>query len=190
MPKAIVIPLLNPNEPEAQVAALHISEGQRVSKGDLICTLETTKSAADIVAEQDGFVAGLTCSAGDTLRAGEILCYLAEDPTWKPEPVPVISSASSPQGSPAARRRIYASPSRLCAWRRSAAWTWRACRKTAWSPRAWCAPCWSRSRPLSRLFPKSPFDPSAIVIYGGGGHGKALIDLLRLLNVYHIVGVH
>jgi len=28
-----------------------------------------------------------------------------------------------------------------------------------------------------------------ILIYGGGGHGKALIDLLRSLGTYHLAGV-
>jgi sugar O-acyltransferase (sialic acid O-acetyltransferase NeuD family) len=33
------------------------------------------------------------------------------------------------------------------------------------------------------------FDPSAIVVYGGGGHGKSLIDLLQMLEGYRIVGI-
>ena len=37
--------------------------------------------------------------------------------------------------------------------------------------------------------PKSSFDPMAIIVYGGGGHGKSLIDLLRSLGVFHITGV-
>jgi acetyltransferase EpsM len=34
-----------------------------------------------------------------------------------------------------------------------------------------------------------PADPTAIIIYGGGGHGKSLIDLLRALGSYHLAGV-
>jgi sugar O-acyltransferase (sialic acid O-acetyltransferase NeuD family) len=37
--------------------------------------------------------------------------------------------------------------------------------------------------------PQAAFDPTAIIVYGGGGHGKSLIDLLRLLRTYRIVGV-
>ncbi len=37
--------------------------------------------------------------------------------------------------------------------------------------------------------PPSPMDPTAMIVYGGGGHGKSLIDLLRTLGVYRIVGV-
>jgi acetyltransferase EpsM len=35
----------------------------------------------------------------------------------------------------------------------------------------------------------SSFDPSAIIIFGGGGHGKTIIDLVRGLGTYRIVGV-
>ena len=37
--------------------------------------------------------------------------------------------------------------------------------------------------------PPSAFDPTAILVYGGGGHGKALIELLRAQAAYHIVGL-
>jgi acetyltransferase EpsM len=35
----------------------------------------------------------------------------------------------------------------------------------------------------------TPFDPTAIILYGGGGHGKSLIDLIRSLGTYHLVGI-
>jgi sugar O-acyltransferase (sialic acid O-acetyltransferase NeuD family) len=37
--------------------------------------------------------------------------------------------------------------------------------------------------------PAFPFDPTALIIYGGGGHGKSLIDLVRSMGAYRIVGV-
>jgi len=67
---SVTIPLLNPNEPEALLAALHIHEGQHIRAGDLLATLETTKSAAELAAEQEGFVAGLHREQGATVRAG------------------------------------------------------------------------------------------------------------------------
>jgi acetyltransferase EpsM len=33
------------------------------------------------------------------------------------------------------------------------------------------------------------FDPTALLIFGGGGHGKTVIDLVRALGAYRIVGV-
>lgn len=181
MPEAVLIPLLNPNEPEAQLAALHVSEGQRVTKGELLCTLETTKSAADLAAESEGFVAGLRAAVGDTLRAGEVLCYLAPDPDWQP-PAP---AAASPAGPAAPQGLRITQPALRLAQERGLD---------------------LNSLPQDRLLterllramldeassgssPAAPFDSLAIVIYGGGGHAKALIDLLRALNVYRIAGV-
>ena len=56
---AVAIPLLNPNEPVARLAALAVSEGQRVEAGQLLATLETTKAVQEMVAPQSGFVVGL-----------------------------------------------------------------------------------------------------------------------------------
>ncbi len=36
--------------------------------------------------------------------------------------------------------------------------------------------------------PETAFDPAAIIIYGAGGHGKSLLDLLRALGYYRILG--
>ncbi len=36
---------------------------------------------------------------------------------------------------------------------------------------------------------RSAFDPTALLIFGGGGHGKAVIDLVRALGTYQIVGI-
>lgn len=35
----------------------------------------------------------------------------------------------------------------------------------------------------------SNFDPTALVLYGGGGHGKTLIDLVQAAGNYHWVGL-
>jgi len=80
----VLYPLINPNEPEAMLAAIHVSEGQRVTAGDRLLTLETTKSTAEVTAEAGGFVAGIQAAQGQTVNAGEIFCYLAETPDWAP----------------------------------------------------------------------------------------------------------
>jgi len=33
------------------------------------------------------------------------------------------------------------------------------------------------------------FDPTALIIFGGGGHGKTLIDLIRAMGTYRIIGI-
>ncbi len=85
--EAVIIPLINPNEPEALLAAMFVAEGQHVHKDEPLCTLETTKSTAEVTAEREGYVAGLRFTAGQTARAGEVFCYLADRP-GEPPPVP------------------------------------------------------------------------------------------------------
>lgn len=36
---------------------------------------------------------------------------------------------------------------------------------------------------------KNPFPACPILVFGGGGHGKAIIDLLRALQTYDLVGI-
>jgi acetyltransferase EpsM len=39
------------------------------------------------------------------------------------------------------------------------------------------------------LSPEVEYDPRALLIYGGGGHGKSLIDLVRCTGNYDLVGI-
>src|SRR3990172_4336210 len=82
--KAVLIPLLNPNEPEATLVMLYVAESQRVAAGDPVCVIENTKSAAEIVAESEGFIVGLRASPGEILRAGNRLCWVADSADWGP----------------------------------------------------------------------------------------------------------
>lgn len=190
MPTPVLIPLLNPNEPEALLAKLSVVEGQQVEIGDILCTLETTKTTADMQAEVGGFVAGLRLHQGQTVRAGDVLCFLAETPEWRPPPLETPSQGSDvseaiPPGmritKPAlekARRlgiRLDEFPvGRLITESDVQA----IADKNTRSPR------YDQDIPLV-----STFDPTAIVVYGGGGHGKSLIELIRALGSYRIVGV-
>src|SRR5512134_2611701 len=88
---SVTIPLLNPNEPEAQVAAVHVQVGQHVRAGDLLCTLETTKSTAELEADHDGYVVDIRYQQGQSARAGELFCYLAPSVGWQP---PAAAAAS------------------------------------------------------------------------------------------------
>ena len=77
-PKELLYPLLNPNEPEAILTAIHIKNGQQIKSGDLLYTLETTKAAADIESDQAGFVLGIQTEIGSSVSAGELFAYLSD----------------------------------------------------------------------------------------------------------------
>ena len=181
-PLAILIPLLNPNEPEALLAALHVTEGQQVAAGDPLCTLETTKSAADLLAEAGGYVVGLRFQQGQIAPAGALLGYLAETPDWQPPspPAPAEASAALPDGlritqpALALAGQLGLDLTRLPV---GPLVTEQTVRQMAAASGPDLSP------------PASAFDPTAILVYGGGGHGKTLVDLLRTLGAYRIVGI-
>lgn len=185
----ITIPLLNPNEPEALISALHVHLGEHVKAGDLLCTLETTKASADLAAERDGFVAGLRLGQGQTARAGEILCYLADSPEWTP-PTPdtatIVPGPSAPaEGVPDGLR--ITQPALALARQLGVD-------LASFRPGELVTEAQVRAAVEGSAGPDftpldTPFDPTAIVVYGGGGHGKALIELLRVLGAYRLVGV-
>jgi sugar O-acyltransferase (sialic acid O-acetyltransferase NeuD family) len=38
-------------------------------------------------------------------------------------------------------------------------------------------------------FPRGGFGPNSLIIYGGGGHCKTIIDLVRALGTYQLIGI-
>ncbi len=185
MAKAIqvVVPLLNPNEPEARLASLKASEGQAVKAGDVLCTLETTKSTVDVAAERAGFVVGLRAVEGDLLRAGTGLCWLADKASWQPpaEAPAKAATATLPNGL-----RI-TDPALALA--RQAGLDLTMLPAAGLVTEAVVRQALASAAGDSRAAPSGPFDPRAVVIYGGGGHGKSLIDFVRTLGLYDLVGV-
>jgi sugar O-acyltransferase (sialic acid O-acetyltransferase NeuD family) len=190
MPTPVIFPLLNPNEPEALLAALHVQEGQYIKSGDPLCTLETTKSTAEMEAETNGYVIGLRFGMGETVRAGDLLCTLAETPEWRPPDVQILQGKISANA---------AQPSEMPAGLRISQPALTLARQLGIPLETLPAgPLITESLvrslsdrgivPLSGA-PHSDFDPMAIVVYGGGGHGKTMIELLRALDGYSLVGV-
>jgi acetyltransferase EpsM len=186
-PVPIIIPLINPNEPEALLVALHVQAGQWIEAGELICTLETTKSTVELAAENAGYLSALAYAEGDTVKAGEILGYLAGQlEAIIPAREPLISRVIA--DLPAGLRITH--PARELAETHGVN---------------------LGDLPLDRLVtetdirrllehlpvqvtventgPEAEMDQQAIILYGGGGHSKMLIDLLRGGNFYRIVGI-
>lgn len=186
-PRPVLIPLLNPNEPEAVLVGIHVKEGQWVDPGDLLCTLETTKSASDLEAESDGYIIELPWRVGQILHTGQVFCYLADSPQDEP-------AAPSSAGSPDISREEL--PPGLRITQPALALAKDLGINLADLP---AGPLVTESMVLSfkknileypdLLPPVASFDPTAVLIYGGGGHGKSIIDLLRKSAAYHIVGV-
>lgn len=185
-PVEVLVPLINPNEPEAKVATVHVVEGQRVAAGEVLFTLETTKATAEVTAERAGYVVALTAEPGDVLRAGTRLFWLAETPDWEPPQEAVLAKVPPSEASLPENLRITA-PARALA------------EQAGLDPRELpIGPLITEStvRQLIEkgsapgfVVPTGPFDPRALAIYGGGGHGKSLIDLVLALGAYDLAAV-
>ncbi len=174
-------PLLNPNEREAQLVALHVSEGESISADEMICTLETTKSTADVVANRDGYVVGIRARVGDRVVAGEVLCWLADDPKWTP---PAVEEAKSVKTALGSNLRV-TEPAIALAEKLGVDLD--ALPGDTWITEDVVRRYAQRETPLE--IPDLHIDSKSLIVYGGGGHGKALIDLIRSLGTYTIVGI-
>jgi sugar O-acyltransferase (sialic acid O-acetyltransferase NeuD family) len=177
------IPLLNTNEIEASLVFLHVKDGQKVKTEELLCTLETTKSTADVVAEQDGYVVGLRFLQGDTVKAGDILCFLAKTPDWTPpqvESVQMEKTDSIPEGLRITKPALtYARQNKIDLSQLPVGPLVTENQIRAFHNDHSAAPIPSNEK----------FKSSSLVIYGGGGHGKALIELIHSLGNYSIHGI-
>ncbi len=179
-PLEVRIPLINPNEPESMLVELPVRESDRVEKGQVLASFETTKSTFELTAETGGYVLGLRFKAGDTARAGERLCYIA---TSADQPLPVEATAAPPKDvndNESIPTGLRITQPALALARASGIDL--------------------DSLPKGRLVTEKTVkelstpvemrdNPAALLIYGGGGHAKSLIDLIRLAYNYTIQGI-
>ena len=189
--QAVRIPLLNPNEPEAKVVHLAVEEGQYVSKDTVICILETTKSSAEVIAEIDGYIISLQVTENDLAQAGSLLCYLAISEDWKPESTgPDLSGDAEPIEEVDLGTTI---PEGL----RISQPALRIAKDGALDLSQLPIGPMVTTEMVEDLLKKSgnsrvmskEIDTQKLVVYGGGGHGKSVIDTIRSQSLYDILGV-
>jgi len=176
-PVVVEVPLVNPNEPDALVVDVALPEGGHVSAGDVLCSLETSKSVEDVYAEVSGYVFGLAAKLGSTVTAGNVLCYLSEDPQWTPpadddgeqgDDIPEDLRITEP--ALAVARELGLDLSTLPV---GVLITERHVREAS---------------DVGRV-EAPPADPSSVIVFGAGGHGKTLIELIREAGQLELVGV-
>lgn len=174
----VSIPLINPNEPEAYLAALHVSAGQAVQTESPIATLETTKAAYELTAEHSGYIVGLRFAQGETVRAGDILCNIAATPE-EPQPEPTPQAAPLPTDlriTQPALRLAQENDLDLNLLPRESLVTEKMVRALL------------QKHAGADVATAPAFDAASLIIYGGGGHGKSLAELVRALGAYRLLG--
>jgi sugar O-acyltransferase (sialic acid O-acetyltransferase NeuD family) len=176
----VYVPLVNPNEQESILAQLCVFEGQKVNRGDLLAVFETTKSTLELTADHEGYILGLHMKEGDNLAAGKRLCYLADG-----------KDALLPQEQPEFETQKAAQKAALPGDLRITQPALALARSLGVDP---------ESFPKGKLITETDVrakvkpltvsaDPNAVIIYGGGGHAKSLIDLIRAEGKYIIAGI-
>jgi len=179
------IPVINPNEIEAQLTAIHVREGQRVAKGDAICSLETTKSSFEITAPHDGYVVGIKASTGQRVIANDIFCYVAELPDWLPPENPVQAPAEHSAEVPAGIR--ITQPALTLARQYSIDLQQFSTEQLVTEKMVRAVLNKKGLSEFTQL--QGEFTSTDIVIYGGGGHGKSIIELVRVVGKYSPKGI-
>ena len=175
----VQVPLVNPNENESILAQLFIKNGQKVKKGDLLAVFETTKSTLELASDSEGFILGLIMSEGDTLSTGQCLCFIGDNPHAQlPVKTEPIDGAKEIAGESPAGLRI-TQPALVLAKEYGI--------DLASLPMDQLVTEAFIKRKMIPLEIKA--DANAIIIYGGGGHAKSLIDLIRAEGKYAIVGI-
>ncbi len=179
----VLVPLLNANEPEARLVTVHRYEGAAVTKGELLFTIETTKAAADVESPGDGYLR-LVAAEGDNLTVGASLAYLTASVD---EALPVLEVPTQPV-KPATELEQPGGELRIT----------RPARALAESLGIDLA-----SLPVDRLITEAVIRAIAnpvsapvvaqvhagMIIYGAGGHAKAVMEMARALGAFRIIGV-
>lgn len=182
-PLTVTFPYINPNEPEMVIASLLVENGQWVSRGDILCTIETTKATQELEAEQDGYIFEISAQKGQIVRAGEVFCVISPDPAWQPS----IHKPIETEPKPALRNIRITQPALKLA------------QEARIDLQALPPDELITVERLKALFPQlfreethvpiDNVDPNAVLIYGGGGHGKSLIELIRAAHLFPIAGI-
>lgn len=174
----ILVPLLNTNESDSLLADLPVREGQFVEKGSLMAVFETTKSTFELTADRSGYVLGLNHVSGETLRTGDLLCYLSDKADAA---LPVAAAEEKDETGPAAV------PEGLRITQPALALA----REMGVDLGQLPQDALVTEKLIRESFnaPHKAIDPKLLVIYGGGGHAKSLIELIQAEAKFSVAGI-
>lgn len=186
----IVVPKETVSDDTYRVIHCVAADGSRVKAGELIASLETSKSVFDIHSPADGYLF-MEHAPGDLVGVGAVLAWIADDATRPPAILPAASGVppvhpegSGPRISAAARALMVAHGIEPDVFAHLKNVT-----REDVVARVRLSGIGTTTQPEWTLSP-SP-DPAAkvVFIHGGGGHAKMCIDILRAVGGWHIAGI-
>jgi len=177
----ILVPLLNANEPEARLVGLHVKDGQIVEKGALLFTIETTKAASEVEAPEAGFVR-ILAKEGDTLAVGDRLAYITETADELPPQVSELYPSSV---------ILHPSPLRITKPARALAESLGMDLSTLPTDRLVTEKVVRQLAGAAQKMTLSlpPSEKPYLLIYGGGGHAKSVMDMALQMQSFSIAGI-
>lgn len=172
-------PLINTNEPEALVVEVSLAPYSKITRGEHLFTLETSKATYDVESEYDGFVGPVTITVGSRVTAGDLICEVFTDP-----PARTAATGDPPPATP--NRRFTQKAARLAVelgvditrFPPTGFVTEEAVRAAAGAP-----------APVDIAPVRAASGKQAIVLFGGGGLARALIDLVRAGDDFEVIGI-
>jgi pyruvate/2-oxoglutarate dehydrogenase complex dihydrolipoamide acyltransferase (E2) component len=106
MATAIHVPRINNNDDEVKLAALAVSVGQYVTKGQVLAQVETDKAVVEVEAGSDGFVLAIQGDLDARLQVGHVLMWLGQDMDVKvPERDDALAQGAALGSAPTAKAR-------------------------------------------------------------------------------------
>lgn len=179
----VLVPLLNANEPEARLIQIHIEDGQYVEAGAVLFTMETTKAAADVEAPESGYLR-MVANENETFAVGDVLAFITDTADEAIElPKPAVLSA--PASTAPAELRI-TKPARALAEQLGVDFSRLPTDKLITE-----AIVRQYAGAATAADIVSPVDPASaeIVIYGGGGHAKTVMEMVQAIGAFRIAGI-
>jgi sugar O-acyltransferase (sialic acid O-acetyltransferase NeuD family) len=189
-PVPIAVPKENVSDDAYRFVHCAVEDGAQVEAGDLIASLETSKSIFDIHSPADGYLF-LEQRPGDVVKVGSVLGWIAGDRTRPPKP----HTSARAEGQDAEERagpRISIAARALMDKHRLGPGDFSYLRSvTREDVIAHIRRAGSVESPRTDWAVSAAQDPAAraIFIHGGGGHAKMCIDILRAVGGWHIVGI-
>jgi sugar O-acyltransferase (sialic acid O-acetyltransferase NeuD family) len=176
----ILVPLLNANEPEARLVGIHIKDGQAVEKGLRLFTIETTKAAMDIEAQEQGFLR-ILAKEGDTLAVGDRIAVITETVDEKIEGKmgggqPVAPLTGGLRITKPARVLAESLGVDLATLPTEQLITEELIRQMT-----------GMKEKLQNKLPAT--EKPYIIIFGAGGHAKTIMDMIKQIDIYTLAGI-
>lgn len=89
MATEVILPRVDMDMAEGQIARWHAQEGDQVAEGDTIFEIETDKAAMEVDAPASGVLRGICAQAGDTVPIGQVVAWVcAPDERFEPPQPP------------------------------------------------------------------------------------------------------